>query len=185
MVQTTSEPRMPTGMSFCGFFASWAATDTASNPMYAKKMTPAPRRMPLHPYSPNLPAFSGMNGCQLAGFTYAAPPTMTISTTASLTRTIAELTLADSLMPITMRIVTAMVMSTAGMLMMASGLQPAMLMNQQGAAANAGGMSMPAKSCRKLERCPDQPTATVAAPSAYSRIRSQPMIHAMNSPSVA
>ena len=47
------------------------------------------------------------------------------------------------------------------------------------------GICMPRKSCRKLTRWPDQPTATVAAPSAYSRIRSQPMIHAKNSPSVA
>ena len=54
-----------------------------------------------------------------------------------------------------------------------------------GAAANAAGKSIPTKSWRKLLRCPDQPTATVAAPSAYSRIKSQPMIHATNSPSVA
>ena len=30
-------------------------------------MTPAPRRMPLHPYSPKVPVFGGMNGCQFAG----------------------------------------------------------------------------------------------------------------------
>jgi hypothetical protein len=35
------------------------------------------------------------------------------------------------------------------------------------------------------EKYPDHPTATVAAPKRYSRIRSQPMIQAMNSPSVA
>jgi hypothetical protein len=34
-------------------------------------------------------------------------------------------------------------------------------------------------------RYPDQPTETVAAPSASSSTRSQPMIHATNSPSVA
>ena len=33
MVQTTSDPRMPMGMSRCGFFASCAAVLTASNPM--------------------------------------------------------------------------------------------------------------------------------------------------------
>ena len=32
-VQIASEPRMPIGMSRCGFFASCAAVDTASNPM--------------------------------------------------------------------------------------------------------------------------------------------------------
>ena len=34
-------------------------------------------------------------------------------------------------------------------------------------------------------RVEDHPTATVAAPMAYSRIRSQPMIQAISSPSVA
>src|SRR5947208_737537 len=176
---------MPTGMSFCGLRASCAATDTASNPIYAKKITPAPRSTPLQPYSPNEPAFGGINGCQFAELTYAAPPRMTMITTPTLTMTIAVLTLADSLMPITIRMVTAAVIITAGRLMIASGLQPAMLMTVQGAAASDGGKLMPTKSCRKLVRCPDQPTATVAAPSAYSRMRSQPIIHAMNSPSVA
>ena len=32
-VQMRSEPMMPIGMSFCGFFASWAAVLTASKPM--------------------------------------------------------------------------------------------------------------------------------------------------------
>ena len=32
-VQISSDPMMPMGMSFCGFFASWAAVLTASNPM--------------------------------------------------------------------------------------------------------------------------------------------------------
>ena len=32
-VQITSEPRMPIGMSRCGFLASWAAVETASKPM--------------------------------------------------------------------------------------------------------------------------------------------------------
>ena len=32
-VQMTSDPRMPMGMSFCGFFASCAAVETASNPI--------------------------------------------------------------------------------------------------------------------------------------------------------
>jgi hypothetical protein len=54
-----------------------------------------------------------------------------------------------------------------------------------GAAATDAGMSKPRKSWQKLATCPDQPTATVAAPSAYSRMRSQPMIQATNSPRVA
>ena len=40
-------------------------------------------------------------------------------------------------------------------------------------------------SCRMLMKLPDQPTAIVDAPSAYSSIRSQPMIQANSSPSVA
>src|SRR5215468_413241 len=38
---------------------------------------------------------------------------------------------------------------------------------------------------RAAVREPDQPTATVEAPIAYSSTRSQPMIHAASSPSVA
>ena len=69
MVQITSEPRMPIGMSFCGLRASCAAVETASNPMYAKKITPAARAIPDQPYSPNEPSFGGINGCQLAAAT--------------------------------------------------------------------------------------------------------------------
>ena len=53
-----------------------------------------------------------------------------------------------------------------------------------GAAVRAGGRAIP-KPCRKLTTYPDQPAATVAVPSAYSRIRSQPIIQATSSPSVA
>src|ERR1700682_2100584 len=126
-----------------------------------------------------------MNGFQFAVLTNAAPPRITISTTPTLTMTIAEFTLADSLTPMTIRTVTAIVMSTAGRLMIASGLHPGALINVHGAAASDAGMLTPTKSWRNAVKWPDQPTATVAAPSAYSRIRSQPMIHAMNSPSVA
>ena len=126
-----------------------------------------------------------MNGCQFAVLMNAAPPRITISTTPTLTMTIAELTFADSLIPITIRIVTAIVMSTAGRLKTAVTEPAAVWITVPGAAENCAGKSIPTKSCRKLVRCPDQPTATVDAPSAYSRIRSQPMIHATNSPSVA
>jgi hypothetical protein len=53
---------MPMGMSRCGFLASCAAVETASNPMYAKKITAAARNTPLIPNSPNVPVFGGMNG---------------------------------------------------------------------------------------------------------------------------
>ena len=35
---------MPIGMSFFGFLASWAAVETASKPIKAKKTTAAPRK---------------------------------------------------------------------------------------------------------------------------------------------
>jgi len=40
-------------MSRWGFLASCAAVETASNPMYAKKITPAPLSIPLIPNLPN------------------------------------------------------------------------------------------------------------------------------------
>src|SRR5712671_1253612 len=64
IVQITSEPRIPIGISFCGFFDSCAAVETASNPMYAKKITAAPRATPDQPYFPNSPVLSGTKGCQ-------------------------------------------------------------------------------------------------------------------------
>src|SRR6185437_11696440 len=102
-------------------------------------MTPAPRSTPLQPYWPNVPVFGGTNGRQFAVLMNAAPARITINTTATLMMTIAELTFADSLTPITMRMVTATVMSTAGRLMTASGLQPAAAITEHGAAASDGG----------------------------------------------
>src|ERR1051325_1553397 len=96
-VQITSEYMMPRGMSVCGFFDSCAAVDTASNPMKAKKITPAPRSTPLHPNSPNLPVFGGTKGCQLAVFTYFAPKPTNNNSTATLMTTITVLNPADSL----------------------------------------------------------------------------------------
>ncbi len=49
---------------------------------------------------------------------------------------------------------------------------------------NCAGMLTP-KSRRTLVTYPDHPIATVVAPTIYSRIRSQPMSQAMNSPIVA
>ena len=49
IVHTTNEPNIPIGISLLGFFASWAAVDTASNPMNAKNTTAAPPSTPPHP----------------------------------------------------------------------------------------------------------------------------------------
>jgi hypothetical protein len=67
MVQMTSDPKMPIGMSRCGRFASCAQVETASKPMKAKNTTEAPLSTPLHPNSPNAPVLSGTKGCQFAG----------------------------------------------------------------------------------------------------------------------
>src|SRR5271157_1235531 len=78
-------------------------------------MTPAARAMPDQPYSPNDPWLGGMNGCQLAAAcagcfnTKAVAMAMKISTIVTLVITMAELKLADSLMPITrMSVIRAM-----------------------------------------------------------------------------
>src|SRR5207237_8499375 len=115
-VQINSEPMMPIGMSFCGFFASCAAVLTASNPMYAKQAKPAPAITPVQPNAPRSPVFAGMKGCQLAGFTACAAAAMKSRTTATLMNTMTLLTFADSLMPITNSVVTIAMMITAGRL---------------------------------------------------------------------
>jgi len=55
IVHTTRLAMIPIGMSRCGFLHSSAAVETASNPMYAKKMSAAPVPMPVQPF--------GANGC--------------------------------------------------------------------------------------------------------------------------
>src|SRR3954447_2674479 len=92
-VHKNSEPRMPIGMSFCGFLASCAAVETASNPMYAKNTTPAARAIPDHPNDPKLPVFDGRNVAQfvraMSGcwMTYAPATTMNVMTAISFTNT--------------------------------------------------------------------------------------------------
>src|SRR5581483_1198595 len=110
---------------------------------------------------------------------------MNSSTTATFTNTITLLTVADSRMPTTNSSVTMAIIMTAGRLKMAATCVPsAKVINVPRAADNCGGMLMPMS--RKNETTyPDQPIDTVTAPSAYSKIKSQPMIQANNSPSVA
>ena len=116
---------------------------------------------------------------------------------ATLSTTIRLLKLADSLMPITSTIVISTDTRIAGRLMNEpvafhpTWAHPATaactlgaVHSWYGACASAAGMWMPKMSSR-LARWPDQPTATVAAPIAYSSTRSHPMIHATSSPIVA
>ena len=49
MVQMMREPRMPRGMSRCGFLVSSAAVATTSKPMKAKNTTEAAVKMPITP----------------------------------------------------------------------------------------------------------------------------------------
>src|SRR5438552_11465946 len=126
-----------------------------------------------------------MNGFQFAEVTACAAPKMKSSTTASLMNTMALLTVADSLMPTTSSVVTIAMMTTAGRLKMAVVVPSAQVTSVPRAAESAHGKSM-CKAVRKNDTTyPDQPIATVTAPSAYSSTRSQPMIQANSSPSVA
>ena len=104
---------------------------------------------------------------------------------------------ADSRIPMTRIVVIARMMHTAGRFTIAPvACQPATphpatacctwvaVQNTNGGLVSLGGISIP-KRLTKLTNVADQPTPTVAAPMAYSRIRSHPMIQATSSPSVA
>src|SRR5580693_3502770 len=87
--------------------------------IYAKKITPAPRATPDHPYSPKFPVLGGMNGCQfleaISGWCrtkYPATP-MKTRTMETFSITIALFRLADSLMPITRTVVTRQMATNA------------------------------------------------------------------------
>src|ERR1700689_3289222 len=82
-------------------------------------MTLAPRAIPDQPYFPNCPALGGMNGVQFAqtwllclSANDPAIP-MNMSTIETFTITIPELKFADSLMPITRIVVTAIMAQNA------------------------------------------------------------------------
>jgi hypothetical protein len=62
--------------------------------------------------------------------------------------------------------------------------QPVWTSYPNGALEKDAGIIIP-KSFKKLHTYPDHPTATDEAPKRYSRMRSQPMIHAKSFPNVA
>src|SRR5712664_2090304 len=146
-VQMSSDPMMPIGMSRCGFFASCAAVLTASNPMYAKNTMPAPA---MTPFQPNLPPPSagGMNGCQFAGLMACAAAMIKNTTTAPLMNTITLLTLADSLMPMTKRVVTIAMMMAAGRLKTAVTWVPSWHATTEPRAADSAQGTLMPTSCR-------------------------------------
>ena len=92
--------------------------------------------MPLAPNCPKLPVLGGMNGCQCAGSTDHAPIAMKLSTTASLTATMALFSPADSRVPSTSSAVSASTIAAAGRLAMAPAAVP-------GAAIRDGGRLTP------------------------------------------
>src|SRR5262245_26276138 len=72
--------------------------------------------MPSHPNWFSTPVGSGMNGCQLAGFTKNAPTAMNARLPSTWMATMTLLTVADSDTPSTSNKVTASVTNTAGRL---------------------------------------------------------------------
>src|SRR5215207_9455637 len=122
---------------------------------------------------------------------------MNRKTTVSLMTTTTLLKPADSEIPPMSRIVMSATMIIAGTLSTAPVLDHPSVNSRHtlrpapggavwvyGAEVYCGGMLMPT-SLRNDTTYPDQPTATVEAANRYSRIRSQPMIQAKSSPSVA
>src|SRR5438105_8219622 len=93
VVQTRSEAIIPIGKSRCGFFASCAVVETASNPIYAKNMYAAPAPMPEKPNGAKL----CQSEPQLLELTYRKPSAITKSTTETLITTMVVLNRALSL----------------------------------------------------------------------------------------
>src|SRR4051812_4761839 len=127
---------------------------------------------------------------------------MKVSTANSLMKTTVVLKFADSLMPMIRMVVTARMARKATrlklvvtccvafetwlMLSADSGNQrPSTIAHfAPGTSQICGGVLVP-ESCREATSVELQPEAPVAAPKAYSKMRPQPMTHAMISPSVA
>ena len=105
---------------------------------------------------------------------------------ATLIATSTALTVALSLVPRISSAVTSTVMITAGRLMNPPASPPFRKepMVTSGPTVSACGICIPMASNRPT-MCPDQPTATALAPSAYSRISAQPTSQATISPITA
>jgi hypothetical protein len=61
MLAITSEPTIAIGRSRCGRFVSSLPVDTASKPMYAKKISAAADSIPLKPWGAKLEKWSPVN----------------------------------------------------------------------------------------------------------------------------
>src|SRR5579872_2056980 len=166
---TIKEPMIPNGRSRAGSRHSSEATVTVSKPMYAKNTSAADVTIPRTPSGAN-----GMNSCPRTAPMHASTNT-TIAKTCS--HTIALFVEDDSLMPIASRIEIARTIANAKMSM----LEPP----DERCAVRAQTGSVIPNPPRTFCAYDDHDDATGAALIPYSRIRSQPMIHATISPSVA
>src|SRR5215469_16562948 len=143
--------------------------------------------MPDHPYCPKCPVFGGINGCQLATMCDQCPNAKTPAnpiknrTIATLIITAALVKLADSRTPITRTAVITTIAESAKTSTCALSVCPNNVRWSAGVGSN--GSFVPKKPSRLLTN-PLQPTATVAAPKAYSSTSAQPMIQATISPMV-
>src|SRR5689334_24177598 len=122
----------------------------------------------------------GANGTQLAGFTSMPPTTRNVRMAPIFTITITLLASADSRTPRTSSSVRTKTIKKPGILKYAPVHFPAA---HTGLAHWSGRFTPKAASCALAY--PLNPTATATFETTYSRIRSQPMIHAKISPSVA
>src|SRR5688572_7821765 len=127
-------------------------------------------------------AASGMNGVWLAGLMKLQPMPMNIRTMAVFRITIRPLTKADSFVPRISRRVRTRMMITDGTFIMPE--TPDTGSVSKGECDHWYGIRMPNHSSTRLAYSL-QAMATVAAATAYSRIKSQPMIQATSSPIVA
>src|SRR5580658_635801 len=173
MVQTIKVAMMPIGRSFCGLRHSSAAVETESNPIYVKNTIDAPVRIPGNP--------CGANGCQLALLMARAEPKQNSRIAPILMSTMVVFASALSLTPRTSTTVTSSVMSSAGMLNMPAGPPAAGI----GGYANCCGKCQPSRLSHRSCIYAENPTATDILETAYSKMRSQPMIQATISPRMA
>src|ERR1044071_4335742 len=154
------EAMIPKGISFCGFFASSAAVETESKPIYVKKMIAPPEITPANP--------EGANGCQFVRFTSMPPTTRNVTMAPIFTSTMTLLAPADSRMPHTNRTVRIKTIRKAGTLKEAPDQWPP---GQTGEDQLSGMWRPKEASC--AFRYPPNPTATATLLTAYSKIRSQ------------
>src|SRR5262245_61643087 len=117
---------------------------------------------------------------QFGLYTYPTPIAITNNTTPSLISTINVLNAALSRIPITKITVTMARMQTAGRFMNALACENGSWHQRSGTTQDS-----PKQTRKNSLKYFDHDAATVAQLMAYSRIKSQPMIQASNSPSVA